>query len=106
MRPSTGLWRVIVSVAVIGGGILLTARRAAADVISACVANSNGSIRIVADVSACSNNEAGLTWNVQGEPGPSAALHIVRNPHKFEDTNLSNLNDGTELIKSTLFAGA
>lgn len=39
-------------------------------VIYACVTNSNGSIRIVPEGTACKSNETALNWNQQGPQGP------------------------------------
>jgi hypothetical protein len=42
----------------------------------------------------------------QGPAGTSSAIVIKRNPHSDEDTNLSNVGDGTLLITADLGAGA
>jgi hypothetical protein len=38
--------------------------------IFACVNNSNGGVRVVAQNASCSNNERSLVWNVTGPAGP------------------------------------
>jgi hypothetical protein len=51
------------------GGVAI-AQTSSPAVITACVSNSNGNVRIVARADECKTNETGLAWNQQGLQGP------------------------------------
>jgi hypothetical protein len=42
----------------------------AQSVVTACVTNSSGAVRVVFNGSLCKSNESPLSWNVAGQPGP------------------------------------
>ncbi len=41
------------------------------NVIYACITKSTGQIRIVSAASQCKSNEASISWNIAGQPGPA-----------------------------------
>ncbi len=44
--------------------------------IHACVGRGVGFVRIVAPGTGCQRNEAPITWNIQGPPGPPGPSHL------------------------------
>jgi uncharacterized protein YjbI with pentapeptide repeats len=89
------------------------------NVIYACVKN-NGNIRIVSQLSSCSNNESPLTWNIQGEPGLAQPVPYISNfalsgadlysadfrYRDFSGLNLTNINLSGALLSYSDFSGA
>src|SRR5262249_25903811 len=51
--------------------VLCFAQSALADTINACVAKSNGKIRIVANTEMCKTSETGLSWESSPVPRPT-----------------------------------
>jgi hypothetical protein len=54
------------------GGVAIA--QMSTSVITACVAEHNGNVRIVGSARDCKPNEAVRTWNEQGEAGPQGIL--------------------------------
>lgn len=54
--------------ATVVGGVAIA--QTSSSVITACVAETSGNVRIVSDVSDCKPNETSQTWNQQGPQGP------------------------------------
>ena len=52
--------------------LFLTPFSASADTINACANKTNGNLRLVADPGQCKNNEAPISWESEGPPGPSS----------------------------------
>lgn len=61
----TPIYYVFVAIA-----FLLTTN-ASADTINACAKQSNGKLRLVADLGQCRSNEAPISWESQGPQGPA-----------------------------------
>lgn len=55
--------------AAVVGGVAIA--QTSSSVITACVAENTGNVRIVASASACRPNETSQTWNQQGPQGPA-----------------------------------
>ena len=60
---------------VLVAGVALAAqpsgRRPSSSVINACVKKKDGRVRIVAAAATCRRNEQAVSWNAQGQPGPT-----------------------------------
>ena len=80
---------VMTATGLVLGSRFVVSARDAGTVISACVQNANGSIRII-NGGGCKNSESLMQWNQQGPPGPmgpaapttngpasSGVLHVV-----------------------------
>lgn len=76
-----------VATASVVGGVAM-AQTSASAVITACVAESNGNVRIVSNASDCKANERLTTWNQQGPqglPGPPGPARFVTTLHNYEN---------------------
>ena len=50
--------------------LLFAPSHASADTINACVKQSNGKLRVVADPAQCKPNEGAISWDTEGPQGP------------------------------------
>lgn len=66
---ATQRWMVLSCGAV--AAVLLASTEARAQVITACVHNNSGDVRIVAHAAQCHANEVAITWNKKGPQGPT-----------------------------------
>ena len=77
-RHEYGSVRIILFVALAGcGGSMAATEVMTTEVINACKRNDSGAIRIVEDTATCTTDEAPLSWNVEGAPGPAAPTQIA-----------------------------
>jgi len=85
---------------------LASVQIASAGTIQGCVSDSNGQLRVVSNASECRKNEAPISWNTEGPPGPQGEpgdLHAFVATH--EQTVIPPGNVMTEVARLSLDAG-
>lgn len=91
----TAIASAALTAAVVGG---VAIAQTSSSVITACVAENTGNVRIVASASACRPNETSRTWNQQGPQGP-AGRDGVDGTDGADGTDGTNGVSGHEIVR-------